>query len=77
MSLEKARKEGHSGAKVSDRRRAAAGPQIADGFRIRGPLLPNDPAVWNSAVMGGIFVRIGHVEISHDELLSMAARRNS
>ena len=24
----------------------------------------NDPAVWNSAVMGGIVGRIGHVEIS-------------
>ena len=34
----------------------------------------NDPAVWNSAVMGGIFVRFGHVEISHDELLAMAER---
>ena len=36
----------------------------------------NDPAVWNSAVTGGIFVRIGHVEISHDELLSMAEREH-
>ena len=37
----------------------------------------NDPAVWNSAVMGGIFARIGHVEISHDELLDMAEREHS
>ena len=76
MSLEKARKEGHSGAKVSDRCRAAAGPQIAGGFRIRGHLLPNDPAVWNSAVTGGIFVRFGHVEISHDGLPAMAEREH-
>ena len=42
---------------------------------VSGLRLPlNDPAVWNSAVMGGIFVRIGHVEISHDELLAMAER---
>ena len=33
-----------------------------------------DPKVWNSAVTDGIFVRFGHVEISHDELLSMAER---
>ena len=31
-----------------------------------------DPAVWNSAVTNGIFVRFGNVELSHDELLSMA-----
>ena len=34
----------------------------------------NDPEVWNSAVTNGIFVRFGNVEISHDELLSMAER---
>ena len=39
-------------------------------------LLPNDPAVWNSAVTNGIFARIGHVEISHDELLAMAERKH-
>ena len=33
-----------------------------------------DPQVWNSAVTNGIFVRFGNVEISHDELLSMAER---
>ena len=32
------------------------------------------PEVWNSAVTNGIFVRFGNVEISHDELLSMAER---
>ena len=31
-----------------------------------------DPQVWNSAVTNGIFVRLGNVELSHDELLSMA-----
>lgn len=28
--------------------------------------------VWNSAVTNGIFVRFGDVELSHDEMLSMA-----
>ena len=36
----------------------------------------NDPAVWNSAVTNGIFVRFGNVEISHDELLAMAEREH-
>ena len=31
-----------------------------------------DPAVWNSAMTNGIFVRFGDVELSHDELLTMA-----
>jgi len=31
-----------------------------------------DPQVWNSAVTNGIFVRFGNVELSHDEMLSMA-----
>lgn len=31
-----------------------------------------DIQVWNSAVTNGIFVRFGNVEISHDEILSMA-----
>ena len=31
-----------------------------------------DPQVWNSAVTNGIFVRFGDVELSHDEILSMA-----
>ena len=33
--------------------------------------------LWNSAVKGGIFARIGHVEISHDELLDMTEREHS
>ena len=33
-----------------------------------------DPKVWNSAVTNGIFVRFGNVELSHDEILSMAER---
>ena len=33
-----------------------------------------DPQVWNSAVTNGIFVRFGNVELSHDELFSMAER---
>ena len=32
----------------------------------------SDPEIWNSAVTNGIFVRFGNVELSHDELLSMA-----
>ena len=31
-----------------------------------------DSQVWNSAVTNGIFVRFGDVELSHDEILSMA-----
>lgn len=33
-----------------------------------------DLSVWNSAVTNGIFVRFGNVEVSHDELLSLAER---
>ena len=33
-----------------------------------------DIRVWNSAVTNGIFVRFGDVELSHDEILSMAER---
>ncbi|MBQ6967383.1 MAG: hypothetical protein IJP84_05725, partial [Lachnospiraceae bacterium] len=32
----------------------------------------SDNDVWDSAVTNGIFVRFGNVELSHDELLSMA-----
>ena len=31
-----------------------------------------DIRVWNSAVTNGIFVRFGNVELSHNEILSMA-----
>ena len=40
-----------------------------DKIRFR-PL--SDPRVWGSAVTNGIFVRFGNVELSHDELLTMA-----
>lgn len=40
-----------------------------DKLRFR-PL--NDPQVWSSAVTNGIFIRFGNVELSHDELFSMA-----
>lgn len=33
-----------------------------------------DPAEWNSAMTNGIFVRFDNVELSHDEILSMAER---
>ena len=36
----------------------------------------NDRDIWNSAVTNGIFVRFGNVEISHDELLSMAEQKH-
>ena len=36
-----------------------------------------DPAVWNSAMTNGIFVRFNNVELSHDELLSMAEESHS
>ena len=35
-----------------------------------------DLSVWNSAVTNGIFVRFGNVELSHDEILSMAEQEN-
>ncbi len=36
----------------------------------------SDPEIWNSAVTNGIFVRFGNVELSHDELLSMAEQEH-
>ena len=44
-----------------------------DKFRFRSL---SDPQVWNSAVTNGIFVRFGNVELSHDEILSMAEREH-
>ena len=32
----------------------------------------SSPQVWESAVTNGIFIRFGNVELSHDEVLSMA-----
>lgn len=40
-----------------------------------GPLA--DPKVWNSVVTNGIFVRFGNVELSHNELLSMAEQEHN
>ena len=40
-----------------------------DKIRFR-PL--SDPQVWGSAVTNGIFIRFDNVELSHDEILSMA-----
>ena len=37
----------------------------------------NEPKIWNSAGTNGIFVRFGNVELSHDELLSMAEREHT
>ena len=48
-------------------------PQL-DKIRFR-PL--TDPQVWNSAVTNGIFVRFGNVELSHDEILSMAEQEHN
>ena len=36
----------------------------------------SDLRVWSSAVTNGIFVRFGDVELSHDELLSMAEQEH-
>ena len=36
-----------------------------------------DPQVWNRAVTNGIFVRFGNVELSHDEILSMAEQEHN
>ena len=36
-----------------------------------------DPQVWNSAVTDGIFVRFGNIELSHDEILSMAEQEHN
>ncbi len=44
-----------------------------DKFRFRSL---SSPRVWNSAVTNGIFVRFGSVEISHDELFSMAEQEH-
>ena len=44
-----------------------------DKIRFR-PL--TDPQVWNSAVTNGIFIRFGNVELSHDEILSMAEQEH-
>ena len=44
-----------------------------DKIRFR-PL--SDPQVWNSTVTNGIFVRFGDVELSHDEILSMAEQEH-
>ena len=45
-----------------------------DKLRFR-PL--SDLHTWGSAVTNGIFVRFGNVELSHDELLSMAEREHN
>ena len=43
--------------------------QYLDKIRFRSLA---DAKVWNSAETNGIFVRGGNVELSHDEILSMA-----
>ena len=35
-----------------------------------------DARIWNSAVTNGVFVRFGDVELSHDEILSMAEQEH-
>ena len=44
-----------------------------DKFRFRSHA---DPQIWNSAVTNVIFVRFCDVELSHDELLSMAEQEH-
>ena len=55
--------------------------EIKDSYENMKPYLDKlrfrplaDPAVWNSAMTNGIFVRFDNVELSHDEILSMAER---
>ena len=38
---------------------------------------PDDPQAWNSAVTNGIFARFGNVQLSRDELLSMAGQAHN
>ena len=45
-----------------------------DKFRFRAL---NDPQVWNSARTDGVFIRFGNVELSHDELLTMAEQEHA
>ena len=66
--------------------KAAGTVYFADGSRLlldMNPYLDKirfralaDPKIWSSAVTNGIFVRFGSVELSHDELLSMAEREH-
>ena len=78
------RKGGHAlEPKVSYSRHAAAQPCFAGRFCVRKPYLDKirfrplaDARVWNSAVTNGIFVRFGDVELSHDEILSMAEQEH-
>ena len=42
-----------------------------DKFRFR-PL--SDPGVGNSAMTNGIFIRVGNVELSHEEVRTMAVQ---
>lgn len=53
------------------KRRYISAIRPSDGF------IPQvDPQVWNSAVTNGVFVRIGDVELSHDEILSMTEQEH-
>ena len=85
------RKGGHAlEPKVSYSRHAAAQPclqvDFVSGSRLLLDMKPYldkirfrplaDARVWNSAVTNGIFVRFGDVELSHDEILSMAEQEH-
>ena len=59
---------------VSGSRLLLAMKPYIDKIRFR-PLA--DLRVWNSAVTNGIFVRFGNVELSHDEILSMAEQEHA
>ena len=74
--------------KIHLSRHTAPGLHSSGGLHLRSRLLLDmkphldklrfrplaDPAVWNSAMTNGIFVRFDNVELSHDEILSMAER---
>ena len=76
------------GPEIHCSRGAPAGSHSSGRFRIRQPPAsgyeaisgqvplpaPFSPGVWNSAVTNGIFIRFGNVELSHDEVLTMAGQ---
>ena len=63
----------HSVSQTADRRLLLDMKPYLDKFRFRSL---SDPQVWNSAVTNGIFVRFGDVEMSHNELFSMAEQEH-
>ena len=59
---------------ISDSRLLLNMNQYLDKIRFRSLA---DAKVWNSAETNGIFVRLGNVELSHDEILSMVEQEHN